>query len=122
LACERGHLDALKRLAEVGADCNIVANNGKTALHEAAGLQPKEVTLAREEGLTDFPYEEDYGTGIELVKFLVSRQLDPYSKDNKGRTPIDIAEKEGHKAVLDYLRKPPQRGFQTRLTNYWAKV
>ncbi|KAI1068493.1 hypothetical protein LB507_004284 [Fusarium sp. FIESC RH6] len=122
LACERGNLDALKRLAEAGADCNIAANDGKTALHEAAGLQPKEVTLARDEGRTDFPYEEDYGTGIELVKLLVSRQLDPYSRDNEGRTPIDIAEKEGHKAVLEYLRTPPQRGSQTRLTDYWAKV
>jgi len=122
LACERGNLDALKRLAEAGADCNIAANDGKTALHEAAGLQPKEVPLSREKGRKDFRCEKDYGTGIELVKFLVNRQLDPCSKDNKGRTPIDIAEKEGHKAVLDYLREPPQRGSQTRLTDYWAKV
>ncbi|CAG7561156.1 unnamed protein product [Fusarium equiseti] len=122
LACERGNLDALKRLAEAGADCNIAANDGKTALHAAAGLQPKEVTLSRKEGRTDFPYEKDYGTGIELVKFLVSRQLDPRSKDNEGRAPIDIAEKEGHKAVLDCLCNPDSRGSQTRLTDYWSKV
>lgn len=122
LACERGNLDALKRLAEAGADCNIAANDGKTALHEAAALQTKEATLAREEGRTDAPSESDCRTGLELVKFLVSRQLDPYSKDNEGRTPIDIAEKEGHKVVLDYLRLQPRRGFQTRLTDYWAKV
>ncbi|KAF4971127.1 hypothetical protein FSARC_1960 [Fusarium sarcochroum] len=103
LACERENLAALRILYEAGADCTSAANNGKTPLHEAAALQPEEVRLAREQGSAEFPLARDYGSGIELVKVLVSGQANTESEDDRGRTPINVAENEGHTEVLSYL-------------------
>ncbi len=41
----------------------------------------------------------------DLVKFLLSKEADREAKDLYGRTPLDWAEKRGHKTVADLLSK-----------------
>lgn len=91
IACEKGYIDITKLLLTKGSDVNIRGN----------GLTP--LLLASVSGKT------------ELVKLLIEAGADvnakiekdrrvPFSVQNEGATSLMLAEKHGHKKVVDILR------------------
>lgn len=62
-------VEALKLLVlEIGTDIHAVDRSGQNAVHGAANV-----------------------SGNEVIKFLVANGADPEAKDNRGRTPHDVA-------------------------------
>lgn len=41
---------------------------------------------------------------LPLVKLLIEHGANPLIRNKKGQLAIDLAQKAGHKAVVDYLR------------------
>ena len=79
-ACRHRSVEDMERLFEHHPiDCRDSYNN--TPLHEAS-------CWGRE----------------DLVRFLLSRGADRSATDQYGKTPLDWAERRGHKAVADLLR------------------
>lgn len=76
-----GRRDAAELLVERGAEVNDGAG-GNTALHAAA-------TFDR----------------VELAEWLLERGADPAATDYQGKTPLQVAEEQGHTSVADVLRK-----------------
>lgn len=72
----------VEKLLEAGADVNAVQQHDFTALHAAA-----------QEGLDD------------MVRMLIRHGADRNALDDKGRTPADLAETNGHHGIADLLRK-----------------
>lgn len=80
----KGRADLVEMLLEVGADVNAVASDvgGGTALYYAA-----------------------QGGHIEIARTLLNHGADPRLPDRVlGLTPIDIAARNGHDAVVQLLR------------------
>lgn len=78
----RGDVDALRRLADGGADLRLGDYDGRTALH-----------LAASEGR------------LEAVEFLLSRGADLNAVDRWGGTPLQDALRHGHHQVAALLRE-----------------
>ncbi|KPM38032.1 hypothetical protein AK830_g8536 [Neonectria ditissima] len=102
LACERNHVVILKLLLGAGSSCRIGKDDGSTPLHQAAALQDP-FKHNQFSGVSN-ELRGDYGVGIEVVKLLIAGGADTWALDGSGRTPFDIAEKEGHTEVMGYLR------------------
>lgn len=79
-AAAGGRLDVAELLLERGGDVNAGAG-GTTALHVAAAM-----------GRADF------------AAWLLQRGADPGVRDTQGRTPLDLATRNGHDAVAALLR------------------
>lgn len=75
-----GHLNIAERLVSAGADVN--AGEGKnTPLHGAAF------------------YGQD-----AVARWLLDHDANPYAKDFNGAYPVELAEKQGHTAIVEMLR------------------
>jgi glutaminase len=81
-AASAGDLHELQRLYAAGVDLNEGEYDRRTGLHLAAS--------------------EGY---LEAVKFFLSKNVDVNPKDRWGGTPFADAKREGHKDVLELLRK-----------------
>lgn len=79
-ACQSGSLDKIAFLLNHGADPNAVDNRGFTALHRAA-----------EAGHS------------EIVRLLLAHGAKP-SVEAQSHTPLSLAEKRGHKEIIEILR------------------
>lgn len=80
LCARRNHLDAARSLCRAGGDPSHSKSDGVTALQVAA-----------HEGC------------VEMIKLLVELGATVVSPDVSGKSPRDIAEREGHLKAVDYL-------------------
>ena len=81
-AIQKGDEAAITRLASQDVDLNQTGQSGATPLHLAAV----------------------YGH-TETAKLLLDAGDDPTARDQQGRTPEDIARKQGHPALADRLHE-----------------
>ncbi|KAJ5608079.1 hypothetical protein N7537_004698 [Penicillium hordei] len=79
-ACERGHLDAVKKLLENNADFEIAGDNGHTPLHTAA-----------------------CSGHVELVKLLLEKGAKIHNGSDGSKTPLYCACLNGHYQVAQML-------------------
>ena len=77
-------------LIQNGADVDAVQNGGFTALHAAA-----------------------HNGQIEMIKLLVAAGANPKLKNNKNKTPEDLAREKGHEEVVEYLKQY----YRTKINN-----
>lgn len=76
------NLNLVKSSLEQGASANCIGHRGETPLHRAAALG-------------DFP----------LAELLVAFGANAVKADEYGMSPIDIAQKNGHSKLVNYLRR-----------------
>ncbi|REE91690.1 hypothetical protein A8990_104198 [Paenibacillus taihuensis] len=85
-ACEQGHYEVAKLLLEeTDVDVNHINNLGYTALYEVA-FSPNRSSV----------YED-------ITTLLIKHGADINIKDKEGRTPLDIARKNGLQAIAHIL-------------------
>jgi len=81
-AAGNSNVDVLKYLIAHGADVNVAATlDGyfcRTPLHAAASENPN----------------------VEVLKCLIAQGADVYAKDDKGKTPLDVADTDEKKQIL----------------------
>jgi hypothetical protein len=114
-AAELGHLEALRLLLEAGADPSLADGDGITPLMVAAAhgqLEVVRLLLARGAAV-DAVDPGDGGTAFHLACFnnqpdcveeLARAGCDVGLKDKNGHTGREMAEGEGHAAVVERLR------------------
>jgi serine/threonine protein kinase len=84
-------VEMLEMLLSRGANLNSYSSRGGSLLHETARRDPSE---------------------LELVKFLLARNVSPVERDQEGRTALDLAKKSRDEAS-EYLRHQENK-------QYWA--
>ena len=95
LAACSNSVDILKLLIDNGLDVNAKTNDGRTALHCAAGSNPD----------------------IDVLKFLVDKGLDVKAKNNDGKTPLHMLAQRDSVTFPD----PSFQGeFELMYQNYFA--
>ncbi|POM76379.1 Ankyrin repeat domain containing hypothetical protein [Phytophthora palmivora] len=112
-ACRFGHLSVIKEMIALDVDVNFaLPSNGDRALHVAVMFEMQEVVeiLAGSEKI-DLNALNDSGqtclfgcSGVELVKLLVSKGVDPKVKDIDGETALSMAQALGDDEVAEYLQ------------------
>jgi len=88
-ASAAGLPEAIELLISHGADVNVRNNEGQTSLHIAVSDIPDDIALDR----------------LGTVKLLIAKGADLNARDGKGGTALWYAQKEGHKQIVDLLRK-----------------
>jgi ankyrin repeat protein len=104
-----GNLEVVKFLIEKGADVNVRTEDGQTALMIAArGGKLEVVKLLIEKGAD---VNAQHNTHDPLLAFLVSTARTLHAGNRichllrgPGGTALDIAQEEGHKEIVEYLR------------------
>ena len=117
LACYFGQGTIATYLIEAGADLHATATNGTNiqALHAAVArndyqmcellLQKgAEVNALQTQSVTALHSAVHRGN-IALVKLLMEHGANKEGKMDNGDTPISIAEREGHKDILEYFHQ-----------------
>jgi uncharacterized protein len=116
LAAVFGHLDAVRYLAEHGADLNAPATNGSgyNALTGAVASGHTEIVKWLLENGANPNYR--YGPGysplltaaanghLEILKLLLSHGADLHATTNDAKSAIALATERNHPAVVDLLR------------------
>lgn len=75
-----GNISIAERLLAAGADVHA-GESGNTPLHGAAGFgQP------------------------EMVRWLLDHDANPFALDYNGKAPIEVAQANGHHAIIEMLR------------------
>jgi ankyrin repeat protein len=110
-----GHVEAVQKLLEGGAEIDARAINGATPLMEAAGTGYLDsLRLLLEKGADPNAKLHDGHTVLmaaawrgrtEVARYLLSAGADVTARDDEGRTAIDIAIERGHKDTAELLEK-----------------
>lgn len=83
-----GHTSILSLLVTAGADVSA-GDGGNTALHGAVAFQQ-----------------------VEMVRWLLANDANPYAKDYEGRLPIDLANEQGNAEIIALLEPYTAEGGQ----------
>ncbi|XP_063613830.1 ankyrin-3-like, partial [Penaeus indicus] len=118
LASWGGHAEVIKVLLGGGADGNARTSEGMTAVHLASMgghvssmevLTPTcEFLSVTREGKSALHLAAEYGN-LGAVQWLHVQGLDPSLKDHSGQTPLQYAKDEGHKKVVEFLKRQEAR-------------
>lgn len=116
VAMDSGHGDAARFLIESGADINAVGTHGDAPLHIAVAKGQAEVVRlllgkgadcnvkrAGRDGGTPLHVAAHFGH-VDIVKLLISKGANVNTKDNDGKTALDIAAREGNAETVEVLR------------------
>lgn len=115
LAAEEGHLSCLKYLLSVGADPRCTDTSGSTPLHKASRegkiecvqclllVAADSISLkTMKRGRQPLHLAAAYGH-LTTIKLLLKEGSDLTVKDSEGRTPVDLAKKNGHDECVSFL-------------------
>ncbi|EEY57841.1 uncharacterized protein PITG_00424 [Phytophthora infestans T30-4] len=116
-ACRFGHLSVIKEMLALDVDVNFaLPSTGDRALHVAVMFEMQEVVelLARSVKIDLSALNESGQTclfgcsGVEIVKMLVAKGVDPNIKDVDGETALSMAQALGDDEVSEYLETVTQ--------------
>jgi len=99
----RGETEVVEMLIKLGADVNILDEDGKTPLHDAClkgQVNTARLLLDRgakidardKEGASPL-HDAALGGNVKIIEFLLERKADADARDAKGLTPLDYAVK-----------------------------
>ncbi|OWZ24603.1 hypothetical protein PHMEG_000280 [Phytophthora megakarya] len=116
-ACRFGHLSVIKEMLALDVDVNFaLPSNGDRALHVAVMFEMQEVVelLTGSEKIDLNALNESKQTclfgcsGVDLVKLLVTKGVDPKVKDVDGETAFSMAQALGDDEVAAFLETVSQ--------------
>ena len=118
-AAYKGEIDAVKCLAQNGADLNAKDEDGLTALMMAARWgnldvvkylveHGADVNAKGEDGRTALMYVASSGC-LEVVEYLVVNGADLEAKNKSGRMALDIARKCGKADCVEFLEEAQKK-------------
>ncbi|KAG1710935.1 hypothetical protein DVH05_013656 [Phytophthora capsici] len=116
-ACRFGHLSVIKEMLALGVDVNFaLPSTGDRALHIAVMFEMLEVVelLAGSDKIDLNALNESGQTclfgcsGVEIVKLLVNKGVDPNIKDIDDETAYSMADALGDDEVAEYLKTVTQ--------------
>ncbi|KAG7393934.1 M-phase phosphoprotein 8 [Phytophthora pseudosyringae] len=116
-ACRFGHLSVIKEMLALGVDVNFaLPSTGDRALHVSVMFEMQEVVelLAGSDKIDLNALNESAQTclfgcsGVEIVKLLVAKGVDPNIKDIDGETALSMAQALGDDEVAEYLETATQ--------------
>ncbi|MDR1260954.1 MAG: ankyrin repeat domain-containing protein [Rickettsiales bacterium] len=118
----KGNLKAVKFLAGKGANVHVENTYGAKLIHAATlereyqeiieFLLSKGIDIdgaSKENGHTPLHCTAHAGK-LGVVEFLIRKGANIYAEDNDGKTPSDLARKQGHLEVVDILGGTKKKG------------
>lgn len=110
-ACASGDIDEVQCLLNKGADINTANVDGLTALHQAVIDENLEMVQFLLSNGADVDAQDNEGwtplmAGIscnflDIVRYLLSKNADPVLHNNDGELPIDLAETDEMRLLLE---------------------
>ncbi|XP_047481442.1 ankyrin-3-like isoform X2 [Penaeus chinensis] len=126
LASWGGHAEVIKVLLGGGAKGDARTKEGMTAVHLASmgghvssmeALTPTcDILSVTRERKSALHLAAEYGN-LGAVEWLHRQGLDSSLKDHSGQTPLQYAKDEGHKKVVEFLKRHDQQTLNRR----WEK-
>ncbi|XP_037804224.1 ankyrin-3-like [Penaeus monodon] len=114
LASWGGHAEVIEVLLQKGANGNARTDEGMTAIHLAsmgghvssmeALAAACDILLVTRDGKSALHLAAEYGN-LGAVQWLHLQGLATSLKDQSGQTPLQYAKDEGHKKVVDFLKR-----------------
>ena len=119
LAAGGGHTEIVKMLLNAGADINATSTGGFTALKAAAAgghTATLQFLLERGAGSKDTAFLNAATWGkTETVRWLLENGANVYVKDIAGKTALDLAQENGHAAVVELIKSTMNQQMAAQL-------
>ena len=92
MAAAEGHVDVVRYLLEAGANINEIPDNDEVRDYSHKGSTKNALCAAASNGR------------VEVVKLLLDQGGDKSIKDSHGKTPLQLAEQNGHEECVKLLK------------------